>query len=322
MTDTALLPLQPTLPIAFQERLELLARASRAASTWRAYATAWRLWTAWADAHGANVLPADPAVVATYLAEMSEHRKLNTLKRHLASISVWHTLKGLTFDRRNPALRTIMAGIRRSHGTKRRKATPLMVEDVTPLLTDKNARLADCRDAALLGLGMAMAARRSELVGLDWIRRGSGTGVLELTRRGARIVLYTSKAKQNEEDEIHIQPGPVLKAVRAWIARAGIGEGEPLFRSVSRRGRIGATRLCGRSVSRIVKRRAEAVGLDADTYSGHSLRAGMITEAFERGVPEWKIRLTSRHSEKGRELQGYNRPIEKAKHALTTELGL
>jgi hypothetical protein len=167
-----------------------------------------------------------------------------------------------------------------------------------------------------------MAARRSELAGLDWMHRGSGTGVLELTHRGARIVLYTSKTKQGEPDEIYIQPGRALKAIRSWVERASIGEGLPLFRGVSRWGRVNATRLHASTVARIVKRRCEEVGLDAEHYSGHSLRAGMITEAFARGVPEWKIRLTSRHSEKGRELQGYNRPIQKAKHALTNELGL
>ena len=57
-------------------------------------------------------------------------------------------------------------------------------------------------------------------------------------------------------------------------------------------------------MARIVKRRCAAAGLDPEAYSGHSLRAGMITSAAERGIPEWRIRMTSRHSEKGTELQG------------------
>jgi site-specific recombinase XerD len=321
MENNALAPFELPLPAEHRERLEDLARNSRAAATWKAYQSDWRVWSAWTDAHGASVLPADPVAVATFLAEMNQTRKVATLKRYLASISVSHTLKGLAFDLRNPALRTIMAGIRRQ-GAKRRKATPLMVDYVCSLLTDKATTLVNCRNAALLGLGIAMAARRSELVGLDWKRRGTGTGVLEVTRCGARIVLAVSKTKQDQADEVHIQAGPALKAVRDWVARAGIAEGEPLFRSVTRWGKVNSKRLSGGAVARIVKRRCEEMGLDPQDYSGHSLRAGMITEAFERGLPEWRIRLTSRHSEKSRELVGYNRPILKAKHALTNELGL
>jgi hypothetical protein len=64
------------------------------------------------------------------------------------------------------------------------------------------------------------------------------------------------------------------------------------------------------------------MGLDAEHYSGHSLRAGMITTAAELGVPEWQIAMTSRHSPKGSELKGYIRPVEQRRHALTKTLGL
>jgi integrase len=323
MDNTALVPLHPGLPIEHRERLEDLARDSRAPSTWKAYQVDWRLWTEWAAKHAACALPADPVVVASYLAELSETRKVNTLRRYLASISVTHSLKGHTFDRKAPALRAIMGGIRRRHGSKRRKVRPLMVEEFTSMQGEMGGHgMAICRDAALLALGLAMAARRSELSGLDWMRRGTGTGVLELVGCGARIVLYTSKTKQGEPDEIYIQPGRALKAIRSWVERAGIAIGSPLFRGVTRWGHINSTRLHTSTIARIVKRRCEEMGLDAEHYSGHSLRAGMITTAFERGVPEWKIRLTCRHSEKSRELQGYNRPVQKRKHAVTTELGL
>jgi site-specific recombinase XerD len=323
MESTALVPIHPVLPAEHRELLQDLARDSRAASTWKAYQVDWRLWSEWAAQANACALPAEPAVVASYLAELSETRKVSTLKRYLASISVMHTVKGETFDRKSPVLRTIMKGIGRRHGGKRRKVRPLMVDEFLSMLGEMSGqRIADCRDAALLALGLAMAARRSELAGLDWMRRGTGTGVLELAGRGARIVLYTSKTKQGEPDEIYIQPGRALKAIRAWVQRAGIAEGSPLFRGVTRWEHINSTRLHASTIARTVKRRCEEMGLDAEHYSGHSLRAGMITTAFERGVPEWKIRLTCRHSEKSRELQGYNRPVQKRKHAVTTELGL
>jgi hypothetical protein len=52
------------------------------------------------------------------------------------------------------------------------------------------------------------------------------------------------------------------------------------------------------------------------------LKAGLITAAVERGAPERKVRLTSRHSAKSRELEEYIRPIERRRHALTSEVEL
>jgi site-specific recombinase XerD len=167
-----------------------------------------------------------------------------------------------------------------------------------------------------------MAARRSELAGLDWLTRGSGTCVLELTEHGAVVRLFRSKTAQDRVDEVAIQNGPALQAVRAWIERAGIISGSSLFRAVTPRGRVSPDRLCDRSIARAVKRACEAAGLDPQHYSGHSLRSGLVTAAAERGLAEWRIRLTSRHSAKSRELAEYIRPISKRRHALTTEVEL
>jgi hypothetical protein len=44
-----------------------------------------------------------------------------------------------------------------------------------------------------------------------------------------------------------------------------------------------------------VKRHCAAAGLDADRYGGHSLRAGLITSAMERGAQEHRTMQHSRH---------------------------
>ncbi len=74
--------------------MERLARGSKAERTWAAYASDWKVWEAWAVANGAAAMPADPERVAQFLADMTTSRKLNTIRRYLASISVAHTLKG------------------------------------------------------------------------------------------------------------------------------------------------------------------------------------------------------------------------------------
>ena len=322
MSNTALTTTKEQLPGELHERMARQIRGSRAKATWRAYEADWRVWEAWANQNGASALPALPETVAAFLSDGSATRKLSTLRRYLASISVAHTLKGLTLQRGAPAIRTLMKGIAREKGQDRRRVRPLMADQAVAMMADLGPRLADCRDAALLALGIAMAARRSELAGLDWLERGTGDGVLELTEHGAVVRLFTSKTAQARAVEVHVQPGPALKAVKDWADRAGIAAGSPLFRAVSRSGRISSERLTGGSVARIVKKRCATAGFDAEAYSGHSLRSGMITSAAERGIPEWRIRMTSRHSEKGTELRGYIRPIEERKHALTNEIGL
>ncbi len=43
-------------------------------------------------------------------------------------------------------------------------------------------------------------------------------------------------------------------------------------------------RLNAVTVSRVVKRAAQALGKDADDFSGHSLRRGFVTEAAKAGA--------------------------------------
>jgi hypothetical protein len=66
---------------------------------------------------------------------------------------------------------------------------------------------------------------------------------------------------------------------RAWIARAGIEAG-PAFRAVDRHGRVGRGRMKAGSVARLIKRAAEAAGLDPASYAAHSLRAGLPPKRF------------------------------------------
>jgi integrase len=84
-----------------------------------------------------------------------------------------------------------------------------------------------------------------------------------------------------------------VRALRAWIEAAAIESG-PLFRSVTRHGKIQG-RLSGFAVAVIVKRYAGAVGLDMAVYSGHSLRAGLVTSAAIAGASERAIMNQTGH---------------------------
>jgi integrase len=310
-------------PTERRERMEHLARGSRAESTWRSYAIVWVVWETWASANGATPWPADPTRVAAFLTDLTATHRIATVKRYLAAISVGHTLKGFRLDRKHAAITTILRGAARGAPVPRR-VRPLMSKQIRALLADLGDGPADRRDAALLSLGVASGCRRSELAGLDWAKRvdgTDGTGVLALSEDGATITLHTSKTMRGGEAEvIYLQPGIALKAVKLWIATAALAEGSPLFRAVDKAGGIAQTRLTAGAVALIVKARCAAGGLEPAEFAGHSLRAGMVTSAAEADVPEWKIRMTSRH--KSDALKTYIRPVEKKKHALTSDIGL
>ena len=150
------------------------------------------------------------------------------------------------------------------------------------------------RDRALLLLGFAGAFRRSELVGLD-------VSDVVFVHRGLEVSLQRSKTDQEAAGrKLVILPGihpgtcPVL-AVRAWLHVAAITDG-PLFRAVGRRREgVAATRLCEKVVADVVKRAANAAGLDEDRFAGHSLRAGFVTSAARAGKSERTIMAMSGH---------------------------
>ena len=199
----------------------------------------------------------------------------------------------------------------------------MLAKQVRALLRDLGDSPADRRDAALLAIGVASGCRRSELAGLDWAKRGTGSGVIELTDEGATITLFCSKTSQgaDEVECIYLQPGLALKALKRWIEAGGIAEATPALPARQQRAEGWApARLTDGSIARIVKARCAAAGLDPREFAGHSLRAGMVTSAAEQGVPEWRIRLTSRH--KSDVLRQYIRPVEKRQHALTSDIGL
>ena len=103
--------------------------------------------------------------------------------------------------------------------------------------------------------------------------------------------------KRSSRFEIAIPRGYKLRpveAVMAWLAAAKISTG-PVFRAVALGGKVSAEALTSDSAARIVKVYARRVGLDAASYSGHSLRAGYVTSAVEANAPLLKIAEQTRH---------------------------
>jgi integrase len=84
------------------------------------------------------------------------------------------------------------------------------------------------------------------------------------------------------------------RALEAWLQLAGITSG-PIFRPVDRWGHVGNHGLSSLGVARAVKRALTAIEVDTAVYSGHSLRAGLVTAAAMAGMSERVIMQQTGH---------------------------
>ena len=85
-----------------------------------------------------------------------------------------------------------------------------------------------------------------------------------------------------------------VRALAKWKATSGVKDGA-LFRAVDRHGNVSAERLSDQTVARVVKRSIQAAGKDAASFAGHSLRAGLATQAAMSGVSERAIQDQTGH---------------------------
>lgn len=249
---------------------------SRAAATVRAYRAGWSAWTAWTAVRALEPLHAHPDAIADYVAERAASGlSLSTIQRDLAAIAHARRLADLP----PPAslrLSMVVEGIARS----RAGVSPARASAATPAAL--RAMLPHCsvRDRALLLVGFGAALRRSELAALD-------LADVTLESRGVLVRIRRSKSDQRGEGRVLAiargVPGfCAADALAAWLAERG-----PLPGALFGVG--------DRTVCRVVAAAAAAAGL-AGSWSGHSLRAGLITAAKQAGADLAGIALHARHA--------------------------
>lgn len=270
--------------------------AAQADNTRRAYRADWANFTAWCDAHGLAALPAAPDTVALYLAAQADRVKPATIQRRLSSISQAHQAAGHETPTRAAIVRKVWAGIRRTKGMAQVAKAALLTDDLRRLLDAADqARhpVMVARDRALLLVGFAGAFRRSELVGL---------AVEDVEHVSQGVILHVRRSKGDQEGRGQKKAVPFgrdentcpVRALTAWQEAASIVSG-PLFRRIDRHGNVAADALSAQSVAIVVKRLAEAAGLDARRYAGHSLRAGLATQAALGGASERAVMEMTGH---------------------------
>jgi integrase len=211
----------------------------------------------------------------------------------LNAIAEAHKAIGMESPTHHAMVMNTMKGIRRTLGTAPAQKAPALTEEIRAMLDATDVGTIGARDRALILLGFAGAFRRSELVGLDVADCVFG-------KDGLTVILLRSKTDQiGTGRKIGIPYGSnpetcPLRVLQSWMELAGITSG-PMFRSISRHGRVQPGRLSGVDVARIVKKLALRAGLDAAKYAGHSLRAGHATSAAIAGASERSIMNQTGH---------------------------
>lgn len=268
--------------------------AATADNTRLAYAYQWARFEGWCRDNGAASLPALPGVVALYVTHMAEAgRAVATIEQAVAAINGAHRTAGQPLPKDDQGLRLVLRGIRRSKGIAQREAAPVLAAHLRRMVDALGETLREQRDRALLLVGFSGAFRRSELCALTFKD-------VAFTDSGLEITLRRGKTDQEGRGRLVALPftgHPSLCPVRnlkAWIEASGLTEG-PIFRQVTKHGLAGKGALTGRSVSRIIKAAAALAGLDSALYSGHSLRAGFVTQAKLKNKDEASIMRQTGH---------------------------
>jgi integrase len=143
---------------------------------------------------------------------------------------------------------------------------------------------------------------------------------------GLLITLGRSKTDQEGHGETvavarghHPQTDPVT-ALTAWRDLRGRTPG-PLFTRFWR-SQVSFQPLSGDAISRMLRSRAHAAGLDAERITAHSLRAGHATTAALGGVPLARIAAQTRHRDLSVLVNRYIRPLEALATTSSRDLGL
>ena len=267
--------------------LETLAnlKMSKANNTIRAYKSDFKDFSMFCAKNGFSSLPTEPKIISLYITYLSSGRKISTLKRRIASISVVHRLKGHYIDTKHPIIIENLMGIRRKTGSFQKSKKPILINELKQIIkaidtTNKNKGRV-LRDKAIILTGFSGGFRRSELVSIDY-------NDLDFVSEGVKIFIKRSKTDQSGEGMIKALPYfdnkefcPVT-FLKKWLDISKIRNG--LIFNIS-----------DKSVALLIKKYASVAGLDSEKYSGHSLRSGFATVSAEFGADERSIMTMTGH---------------------------
>jgi site-specific recombinase XerD len=260
-------------------------RNSKSINTLRAYQSDFRDFSLFCSKNGFQAMPTKPNIISLYITHLSIYSKYSTLKRRIASISIFHKNKGHYVDTKHPIIIENLIGIKRKIGSHQKGKKPLLFNDLKLLIKiinqSKEKERKKIRDKALLLIGFSGGFRRSELVDIE-------LEDLEFVSEGVKIFVKRSKTDQSGEGMIKAIPYfdsiifcPV-RALKKWIELIEHKKGK-IFN------------ISDKNVALIIKKYAKYAGMESHNYAGHSLRSGFATSTAESGAEERNIMAMTGH---------------------------
>jgi hypothetical protein len=277
-------------------------------STRRAYESDWHRFVTWCERRGHRPLPAEPAVVASYLQASAKARNDDgdpvyataTLRRWAAAIADRHRAAQHPSPTANDAVRQALSATRTTTRPAR-TATPLMTADITAMIaaarkniTGWASEVVERRDSAVVLMGYAGALGRADLVGLQCgdiakhrdsglevrTRRPNGANTIRLPAGDSHTTCVPCAALRWMQVVAAFDSGARPAVIRLIKTAAPLDQHicdaplprararAPLFRSIRQNGHISATPLSGASIHLAIRRHARLAGYDEEFVAG------------------------------------------------------
>lgn len=243
-------------------------------NTRQSYARALSGFCAWARADGRDLELDDvqPLHVAAWVEELSEDLAPSSVKQSLAAVRrFWRYLLTDGVVRHDPTAPVRGPKIRRGEGK-----TPVLAEgDARALLAAIDTRpVIGLRDRALISMMLTSLARVGAVVRMR-------VGDFQRFPAGATYALL-EKGGQHRRLEAHPESERYLVA---YLQAGGLEHqaDAPLWQSVDQRGDLTGRAMASNDIRRMIKRRAEVVGIAPEQVTSHTLRVTGATDYMDKG---------------------------------------
>lgn len=253
------------------------------ASTIRAYRADFNDFIAYCSLHNHSALPADPLIIADYIAQLVSNRRTSaSIRRAITGIATIHKLNRFEDPSKDPDVILEMKRMHRKLGRASEQARAINQDILEQLLNATESNTRGARDRALLLVAYDTLCRRSELVSLqiEDVKINIKNGI-----ESTSILLRKSKTDQDSMGKwLHLSERAHI-ALKEWVARIILKEGQ-LFRGIGNSQQI-SSHLGGGQINRIYKRIARKAGLDESfiaRISGHSMRVGHAQDLVISGA--------------------------------------
>lgn len=244
------------------------------------YTRAIRQFNKWTRANGITQPTRED--IRAYREELKESHKPTTVQAYIMALKQF--FKWTEEEGYYPNIAKNVKGAKLDTEHKKDELTTAQVQKLIGSI-DRTS-LTGKRDYAIITLMVTTGMRTIEVVRAD---------IKDLRTLGDFTALYYQGKGKLEKAEFKKIAEPVEDAIRDYLnARGNLEDTQPLF--ISTANRNSGDRLTTKSISRIVKSRLIAAGLDSPRWTAHSLRHTAATLSLLNGTPIEEVQQMLDHT--------------------------